>query len=234
MEPAVALETTVTPTAAALAARARALAWSWARQAATFGSAGSMVLAACVGAVAFVIALSSTPMQAATPAPTAIRAPSAPAVRGPLTDISAPSDIELLAPVGTPPGAAVETALDYDVVFFWPATPQTVAEPVAIRAGPAARAHVIRSARPGERLRINGRVASAPNGPWLRVRLETGQDGYFAARTMDVGAFRRQRAADPANAALAPDAGDGVVIGAPLTVAAPEIKPDADTGPPAF
>lgn len=202
----------------------------WARQAATFGSAGSMLLAAVAGVIAFAFALASIPVETLQAAPpVAPAATPAPASHAPLTNISAPG--ELPAPIGTAPGPAVETALDYDVVFYWPARPQTVVEPVAIRDGPAPYAHVIRSARPGERLRINGRAEDAPNGPWLRVRLEDGRDGYFAAKTVDVGVFRRKRAVETAT----PDAnaGEAAETGAPITLNVPP-PPDADFGPPTF
>lgn len=218
------------------ARRAIARLRAWARHAATFGSAGSMVLGAVLGAAAFVFALASpsAPVSASTPA--TVRAPE---IRGRLTDISAPVTPapamvapDMLAPIGAPPPAAIETALDYDVVFFWPARPQTVAEPVAIRDGPASYARVLRSARPGERLRINGRVEDAPNGPWLRVRLADGQDGYFAARTVDVGAFRQRRATEAAQVAEA-GAVSVEAAGAPL-MSSPDDYSDPEIGPPSF
>ena len=226
-----ALTTPETPfDAGALARRVGGQFKVWVRHAATFGSAGSMVLAALMGMAAFALALASTPLSAPEAPPVA------PAVsQPPLTSISVPrappAGEPELAPIGTAPGPAVETVLDYDVTFYWPATPQTVAEPVAIRDGPAPYARVIRSARPGERLRINGRAEDAPRGPWLRVRLEDGRDGYFAAHTVDVGAFRRKRAAEIATPDPAAEA--AVADGAPLTLNVPP-PPDADFGPPTF
>ncbi len=218
------------------ARRAMARLRVWARHAANFGSAGSMVLGAMLGVAAFAFALASPPPPAPENTPATARAPD---IRGRLTDISAtaapaPAMVApgALAPIGVPPPPAVETALDYDVVFFWPARPQTVAEPVAIRDGPAPYAHMIRSARPGERLRINGRVEDAPNGPWLRVRLADGQDGYFAARTVDVGVFRQHRAAE---ATQVVDAGavPAETAGAPL-MSSPDEYSDPEIGPPSF
>jgi hypothetical protein len=147
------------------------------------------------------------------------------AVQTDMTPVSAP------LPLGAPPAAPVQLALDYDVTFFWPKTPQTVAEAVAIREGPADYAKVIRSARPGERLRINGKVEDAPDGPWLRVRLEDGRDGYFAADTLEIGQFRRRRAEERVlEAETAPEAAPAAA-GAPLIVAGPD-GPEA--GSPSF
>ncbi|KAF0178771.1 MAG: hypothetical protein FD160_2211 [Caulobacteraceae bacterium] len=199
--------------------------WLHARMApaARFGSPANMSVGAVAGVAAFAGALLSWPA-ASAPASVA-RADFGPAVVD-MTPISAP------APVGAPPPPPLQLALDYDVAFFWPKTPQTVAEPVAIREGPAGYAKTIRSARPGERLRINGRVDDAPDGPWLRVRLEDGRDGYFAARTIDVGSYRRPPAAAPAADDAAPLEGEpGVTAGAPLIVAGPTSEPD---GPPSF
>lgn len=201
----------------------------WVRHAGTFGSAGSMVLAALLGAATFAFALAAPK----PPAPAI-----APEMRGRLTDVSAPAPAAAeapgaLAPMGAPPPAAIETALDYDVVFFWPARPQTVASAAAIRKGPAAWAPVIRNARPGERLRINGRVDDAPNGPWLRVRLADGQDGYFAARTVDVGVFRQRRAEEAPQVAAT---GETPVeaAGAPLIAPPPDEAAGPEAGAPSF
>jgi hypothetical protein len=201
----------------------RAGAWLRARvtPVARFGSPASMTLGAALGVMACAGALASWPADGAT---AAIRAVSAPIA---LTPVSAPQA------VGAPPPPPLQLALDYEVAFFWPKTPQTVSEPVAIREGPSEDARAIRSARPGERLRINGRVDDAPDGPWLRVRLDSGRDGYFAARTIDVGAYRRPPPAAPVvDPATSPDgvAPDGAA-GAPLFVAGPAVEPD---GPPSF
>lgn len=209
----------------------------WSVEAATPGSAGSLVLAACLGVAAFAMALASAPIlpheaEAASP-------PVRPDL--PLTDVSlrppgfavAPTS---LAPIGAPPPPAIDLALNFEVAYFWPATPQTVTEPVAIREGPAPRAKVLRAARPGERLRINGRVVDAPSGPWLRVRLASGQDGYFAARTVDASSYRRRRAADPATVDAPPAQTLADVAGAPLMpTPPPDEGPDPDvSGPPSF
>lgn len=203
----------------------RAWAWLYARMApaARFGSPASMTMGASFGVLAFAGALASWPVDGA-PA-SAARAAQAP-VSVAMTPISAP------APVAALPPPPVQMALDYTVAFFWPKTPQTVAEPVAIREGPADYARTIRSARPGERLRINGRVDDAPDGPWLRVRMEDGRDGYFAARTIDVGAYRRPPASIVAVDGVAPPEGaPDTTTGAPLIVAGPTSEPD---GPPSF
>jgi len=185
-----------------------------------FGSPASMTAAALVGVALCAAALATWPTTN-----TAMAAHAPAAVEAAMTPISAPT------PTGAPPSAPVQLALDYDVTFFWPKTPQTVAEAVAIREGPADYAKVIRAARPGERLRINGRVEDAPDGPWLRVRLEDGRDGYFAAQTLEVGQFRRRRAEERVlEAETAPEAGP-VSVGAPLIVAGPD-GPEA--GSPSF
>lgn len=210
-----------------------------ARAVATFGSAGNMAFAAALGAGAFVVALASGPMEtpavaaSVTPVQSAAatapaRAADAPVVRGPVAEAAPAAP----APTGTAPAPAIENVLDYAVAFYWPARPQTVAEPVALREAPAGYARVIRAARPGERLRINGRVADAPGGPWLRVRLADGRDGYFAARTLDVGAFRSRRAA-------AATTGTGADVaaaesGAPFVVLPPAIAEESEIGPPSF
>ena len=240
-----------------LARRALAHLPGWSRHAATFGSAGSMVLAAMLGVATFAFALASPPVVSSTATRAAAWWPETGGAdsRGRLTEISATGAMaatavvtdarpdtlsdtlsdtlpDTLAPIGTPPPAAIETALDYDVVFYWPARPQTVAEPAAIREGPATYARVIRSAHPGERLRINGRVEEAPNGPWLRVRLADGQDGYFAAHTIDVGVFRQRRAVEATQVA-----DTGVVVeaaGAPLLSSSPDAYGDPESGPPLF
>lgn len=197
---------------------------SWAKAAATFGSAGSLAFAAVLGAAAFLAALSIAP-------PPPAQATPAPKSSAPLTDVSVRPGS--LAPVGTPPPPAVQTVLDYEVTYFWPERPQTVAEPTAIRQGPAARTALIRTARPGERLRINGKVVDAPQGPWLRVRLAEGGDGYIQARTVDVAAFRQRRAAE-----VAATTGEGADVaaasGAPLIPPSPAIAEESELGPPSF
>ena len=196
----------------------RASAWFMARVVpmVRFGSPASMALSAGVGFVTLAGALASWPVSEA-PASVARTA------QAPVSVAMTPA----IAPVGAPPPPPVQIALDYDVVFYWPKTPQTVAEPVAIRTGPAGYAKVLRSARPGERLRINGRVDDAPGGPWLRVRLEDGSDGYFAANTMDVGAFRRRRVEAPAVEldVVAPEVTPDQT-GAPLLIAGPAAEPE--------
>ncbi len=215
-----------------------------ARAVATFGSAGNMAFAAALGAGAFLVALASGPMEtpavaasvkpvqsAAAPA-SARAAPGAaadaPVVRGPVAEAAPAAP----APTGTAPAPAIENVLDYAVAFYWPARPQTVAEPVALREAPAGYARVIRAARPGERLRINGRVTDAPGGPWLRVRLADGRDGYFAARTLDVGAFRSRRAAAAATGTGADVA--AAESGAPFVILPPAIAEESEIGPPSF
>jgi len=196
-----------------------------------FGSSGNLALAACLGVFAFAWTLMAGPL--ATVAPAVATAPAArPTASAPAAPAGAqdtPASFEAPAPVGQAPGAIVETALDYDVAFYWPQTPQTVTEPVAIRSGPATWAQLLRSARPGERLRINGRVEDAPGGPWYRVRLADGRDGYLAARTTDVGSWRRKRAAE---ARAAAETAATAVAGAPLAVPGAPTAPDAP--PPAF
>lgn len=190
-------------------------------EASRFGSTASMIGASALGAVVCTIALVSWP--AAAPASAVAHTPKA-SVEETLASY-APE------PMGAAPARLVETALDYDVAYFWPKTPQTVATPVAIRTGPADYAELIRAAKPGERLRINGVAADAPGGPWLRVRLEDGRDGYFAAETIEVGAYRRRRAAEPtAEPVPAPEAGP-TATGAPLVVAGPS---ESEIGPPSF
>ncbi len=208
--------------ATARARRAWAQLRAVAAPAAQFGSPASMTMGAALGVVVFGGALAGWSAGSA-PASAARMVAEQAAIT--MTQISAP------APVGAPPPPPVQLALDYDVVFFWPKSPQTVAEAVAIREGPAEYAKAIRSARPGERLRINGRVEAAPDGPWMRVRLEDGRDGYFAGETIEVAAFRRRRAEEPA-AEAAPALEDPQVhTGAPLIVAGPASEPD---GPPSF
>jgi len=189
-------------------------------EASRFGSPASMIGASALGAIACTVALASWP--AASPVAVA-HAPEA-------------SVEETLAayapePVGSAPARLVQTALDYDVAYFWPKSPQTVATPVAIRTGPADYAELIRAARPGERLRINGVAADAPGGPWLRVRMEDGRDGYFAAETIEIGAFRRSRAQERAVEAAAVAEAAPASTGAPLVVAGPS---EAEVGPPSF
>jgi len=210
----------------------------WGAEAARPGSAGSLVLAACLGVAAFAAALASGPIssreaEAASPPPRPDL---------PLTDVSIRPALPTtatapLAPIGAPPPPAIDLALNFEVEYFWPATPQTVAEAVAIRDGPAPRARVLRAARPGERLRINGRVVDAPDGPWWRVRLASGQDGYFAARTVDAGVYRRRRAAEtPAGEAAPAPNTMADARGAPLMpTPPPDEDPDPDlSGPPSF
>ncbi|MBL8559844.1 MAG: SH3 domain-containing protein [Hyphomonadaceae bacterium] len=189
-------------------------------RAAAFGTPASMTAAAILGVGLCIVSLATWP---ATHPAMASYAPVA--VETDMTPISAP------APMGAPPAAPVQLALDYDVAFFWPNTPQTVAEPVAIRDGPADYAKVIRPARPGERLRINGVVVEAPDGPWFRVRLEDGRDGYFAAEPVEIGQFRRRRAEERALEAAGAPSAPPVALGAPLIVAGPSGEPD---GPPSF
>jgi hypothetical protein len=226
-------------TAPPLSARqALACVQRWAVSAATPGSAGSLVFAAVLGAAAFAAALAAAPL-----GPPAAKAAAPAAIRPhlPLTDVSTaqpaaddPAALELLPATGAPPPPAIDTALDFEVVFYWPATPQTVSEPTAIREGPAPWARVVRSARPGERLRINGRVDAAPQGPWYRVRLADGRDGYFAAHTVDSASFRRRREPTQVAEAMAPV---GDAVGAPLMPTPPpeDGGPEMDViGPPAF
>jgi hypothetical protein len=184
-----------------------------------FGSPASMIAACGVGVVACAAALATWPA-----ASTAVAL--SPSVK-PVQSVAAYAP----APMGALPPPPVQTALDYDVAYFWPKAPQTVADPVAIRVGPADYAALIRAARPGERLRINGVVEEAPGGPWMRVRMEDGRDGYFAAETMEIGAFRRRRSAERAvEAASSPEA-TSTSAGAPLVVAGPS---EAEVGPPSF
>jgi hypothetical protein len=218
------------------------------RAAFSFGSPGSMVLAAAIGAGAFLAAALAGPMDSpAEAAPPRIDPPAAGLTEAarppdvPVADVSvagvsvpgvaADAAAEAPAPVGAAPGAAVESVLDQDVVFFWPATPQTVEQPVAIRTGPSGTAPLIRNARPGERLRINGKAPDALGGPWHRVRLADGRDGYFAARTVDVAAWRRRRAAE-ADAAFAGGT-DPAARGAPL-IYDRAVSEESETGPPSF
>lgn len=221
---------------AATVRRCAVAARRWGAEAARPGSAAGLVLAACLGVVAFATALATVPI---APREAEASAPVRPDL--PLTDVSVrerlPSAMvsRELAPIGAPPPPAVDFALNFEVAYFWPARPQTVSEPVAIRDGPAPSAKMLRQARPGERLRINGRVADAPDGPWLRVRLADGRDGYFAARTIDASAWRRKRT--PAAPETAPGVeafADGV--GAPLMpTPPPDEGPDPDLmGPPSF
>lgn len=189
-------------------------------EASRFGLPASMIGASALGAVACTVALATWP--AATPAAVA---------HTPKASVEETIAAYAPAPTGEAPARLVQTALDYDVAYFWPKSPQTVANPVAIRTGPADYAELIRAAKPGERLRINGVAADAPGGPWLRVRMEDGRDGYFAAETIEVGAYRRRRAAEPSvESVSAPDAGP-ISTGAPLVVAGPS---EAEIGPPSF
>ncbi|MDX2234793.1 MAG: SH3 domain-containing protein [Hyphomonadaceae bacterium] len=204
-----------------------------ARAAATFGSAANMAAAAVLGAGVFALALLASPVDRGVAGPTAEAAPGrapAPAMRAAAPALASAQPVTA---EGAAPGAAVETVLDYTVAFYWPDTPQTVAEPAAVRDGPTDFARVIHTARPGERLRINGRVDDAPGGPWLRVRLADGADGYFAARTVDVGAFRRRRAEEARMAAAAPDEALAAERGAPLALP-PAIAEESEIGPPSF
>jgi len=180
-------------------------------RAGNFGSPASMTAAAVLGVALYAAALASWP---ATNTAMAAHAPVT--VETVLTPISAP------APTGAPPAAPVQIALDYDVTFFWPKTPQTVAEAVAIREGPADYAKIIRPARPGERLRINGLVEDAPDGPWRRVRLEDGRDGYFAAETLEIDLFRRRRAEQRARELDQAPPAPPAAVGAPLILAGPD------------
>lgn len=199
-----------------------------------FGSPGNMVFAALLGAGAFLLAALAGPMDA----PAEASPPASPAPAAGLTEaaLALPGLVQVdpmaPAPVGTAPTAAIDNVLDYAVVYFWPATPQTVAEPAAIRDGPSGGSKLIRAARPGERLRINGKVEDAPGGPWLRVRLADGKDGYFAARTVDVGVFRRRRAIETEAAAMADDPAFDAV-GAPLIVDR-TVSEESEIGPPSF
>lgn len=211
----------------------------WAVLAATPGSAHSLALAAAIGVIAFAGAVGAVPSH--QPVRAAVQAPAASAP-APLTPIAlqqtaslpASQNGDALAPVGAPPLPAIDRAFDYPVVFFWPATPQTVVDAAAIREGPSTSARVLRSARPGDRLRINGRVANAPSGPWWRVRLPDGRDGYLSAHTMDVAAYRRKRAAETAEAGETPDPALADVTGAPLMPTPPDEGPDPDISPPSF
>jgi hypothetical protein len=214
------------------AARAKA----WGRAVATPGSPGSFLFAAVVGVFAFTAAVASGPI-----APR--EAEAAPAIRRdlPLTDVAVrpapltPAQPGDLAPIGAPPPPAIDTALDYAVAYYWPLRPQTVTAPAAIREGPAPWAKVLRQARPGERLRINGRTIDAPGGPWLRIRLSDGRDGYVAGRTIDADAWRRQRAASVQTAAVADGPVAADAVGAPLAAAGPDEGPDPDVvDPPSF
>lgn len=225
---------TVRTAQAALAAAGPALA-PVVRAVATFGTAANMAFAAALGAVAFVVALAAGPME--TPAVAASPAPVEAATAAPLPARAAPGPASVAAstppaPTGAAPAPAIENVLDYAVAFYWPERPQTVAEPVALREAPAGYARIIRAARPGERLRINGRVADAPGGPWLRVRLADGRDGYFAAKTMDVGAFRSRRAA-PTPSETGADVA-AAESGAPFVVLPPAIAEESEIGPPSF
>lgn len=191
-----------------------------AARAVRFGSPASMMAAALMGVALCAVALATWPASSsavASSAPVTLETPMIP--------------VSATTPVVAVPPPPVQIALDYDVAFFWPLTPQTVAQPVAIREGPADYAEVIRAARPGERLRINGRVEEAPGGPWLRVRMEDGRDGYFAARTIDVGAYRPRLTEAPGFDETAPPTSEPGVAGAPLVVAGDS---DADIGPPSF
>jgi hypothetical protein len=203
----------------------------------SFGSAPNMAAASLLGALAFLVTLVAAPPEPAAAASQPTRSIQAPAPSGPLQDVSisvpAVTGDMAPAPMGAPPPPAVQTVLDYDVVFYWPATPQTVTDAVAIREGPAGYARVLRQARPGERLRINGKVEGAPGGPWYRVRLAEGGDGYFAARTVDVAGYRRARKAQTVEVAAT---GDGPAVidpfGAPLM--APTVSEESEIGPPSF
>jgi hypothetical protein len=189
--------------------------------AARFGSPASMIGASALGVALCALALVAWPeARQAVAAVTTVRAAQAADEAG-----GAPAPMVAIPP---PP---VQTALDYDVAFYWPKAPQTVAEAVAIREGPASFTRSIRAAKPGERLRINGVVEDAPDGPWYRVRLEDGRDGYLAARTLEIAAYRSRRAAErAAEAAAAPEA-PPPAVGAPLVVAG---QSEPEPGPPSF
>jgi hypothetical protein len=222
---------------AALARRCGAAVQRWGVDVARPGSAASLVFAACLGVIAFAAALATGPI---APREAEASAPVRPDL--PLTDVSVRERLPTmtasreLAPIGAPPPPAIDFALNFEVAYFWPLRPQTVSEPVAIRDGPASSAKVLRHARPGERLRINGRVEDAPDGPWLRVRLADGSDGYFTGRTVDASSWRRKRPPETAPQAAPGSDAFADVAGAPLMpTPPPDEGPDLDlSGPPSF
>jgi hypothetical protein len=190
-------------------------------RAARIGSPASMIAASAVGVALSGAALTSWPA-----------APRAEAVQTVEASASiAPQAAYAPAPAAAVPPPPVVMALDYDVAYFWPKAPQTVAEAVEIREGPANFAKPIRAARPGERLRINGVVDEAPGGPWYRVRLEDGRDGFFAAGILEIGAFRRQRAQERSVETAGASPAPATSAGAPLVVAGPG---EQESGPPSF
>lgn len=121
-----------------------------------------------------------------------VAAPAEEAAPPPPADV-APKETPAAATVA-PTAAATRqpAALDLDVRYYWPKTPQTVERPTKIVTAPG-KGDVIEVAQPGERLRINGRT-SFRGAEWIRVRTPEGKDGFFNERTIDVSTYRRRRA----------------------------------------
>lgn len=153
--------------------RARPGASSWASLFA-FGRLGrdSGVSAALVAAAS--LALAAVALASGVKPSNAPAAPSAPS---PAVKIDAPA---------APQTAAVQSpaeAMGYREVVFLAPRPMTVSETVRLRDRPseAKDARVLGSVEPGDRIRITRVVGGAPEGPWLRLRLANGRDGYILA-----------------------------------------------------
>lgn len=164
------------------------------------GASGNYAAAALIGFAAFGLAIlgqegNSASASAARPQETRVApAPSKAAA------LARPEAVErttlVVAGRQEPSPKASDLMLTYDVDYYWPDEPQTVATPTRIRTRPEKGASVLTIAAPGERLRINGRI-QVGSTDWYRVRLPDARDGYFAADDVVVALadYRRRRAA---------------------------------------
>lgn len=147
--------------------------------------------AAILGGLLFIVSLFPAPAPSlakrASPASAATR-----------TDPAAAQSPPQIAPPQTPIDTDAR-APAIDVAFYTPQAPLTVTEATRLRSAPSADSRALGTLLPGVRLRVNGRVDDAPDGPWLRHRLNSGGVGYVAENmTSDLGVWQRRRNAERA------------------------------------
>jgi hypothetical protein len=197
----------------------------------TEGSSGNYAAAALIGFAAFGLAIigqeGAGPAIASPAQPATEIAPSSPLLATRAEAVRTPDSDErprlVLAERESAAGAE-DLLLTYDVEYFWPDQPQTVAVSTRVRSRPENGAKILTLATPGQRLRINGRIRVGATD-WYRVRLPDARDGYFAGEehVMALADYRRRATARREMVAAQPQSVDAVAgetgaIGAPLGV----------------
>jgi hypothetical protein len=207
------------------------------------GRTGLIALVACA-AISFLVSVVAA-MQLPTPPPMTAAREDAPRAPPPLPIPAPPPELDA-APLEAALVATGEAVIDvsaylpegarYGVVPFYAPSPLTVRETVRLTSEPGERRGVgLQQLRPGQRLRVIGRVVW-PDGTdediWLQARADDGGEAYLPASVVvDAGAWRRRVAADrqrEEEALQTANAGEGgsLPLGAPLgVITAPDAPP---------